>query len=139
MTQLTCDQRIKAKLESCIEDLQTLYDLYCEDSEAYDEDLGNLYEFGLCFDYVEPGTFTDQHEGYWRYQLSWGGPSDEFRFYVTPGHYGLEPHRIEYWFLDWYDGASRTLDLKAEDGQLLLNLWEFFEPSWSTYEMAAEK
>jgi hypothetical protein len=62
---------------------------------------------GLCFDYVEPETFTDQLEGYWRWQLSWGGPGDEFRIYVNPDK---SVHRIEYWYLDWYDGAKVTLD-----------------------------
>ncbi len=65
---------------------------------------------GLCFDYVEPNTFNDQLEGYWRWQLSWGGPADEFRIYVNP--YGEVVHRIEYWYLDWWDGAHVTLDEK---------------------------
>jgi len=60
----------------------------------------------LGFDYVEPGTFTDQLEGYWRWQLSWGGPGDEFRIYINPDK---SVHRIEYWYLDWFDGAKVTL------------------------------
>jgi len=62
---------------------------------------------GLCFDYVDPDTFNDQKEGYWRWQLSWGGPGDEFRIYVNPDK---SVHRIEYWYMDWYDGAKVTLD-----------------------------
>ena len=62
---------------------------------------------GLCFDYVDPNTFNDQKEGYWRWQLSWGGPGDEFRIYVNPNK---SVHRIEYWYLDWFDGAKVTLD-----------------------------
>ena len=61
---------------------------------------------GLCFDYVDPNTFNDQLEGYWRWQLSWGGPGDEFRIYVNPDK---SVHRIEYWYMDWYDGAKVTL------------------------------
>ena len=61
---------------------------------------------GLCFDYVDPNTFNDQKEGYWRWQLSWGGPSDEFRIFVNPDK---SVHRIEYWYLDWFDGAHVTL------------------------------
>ena len=64
---------------------------------------------GLCFDYVDPDTFTNQKEGYWRWQLSWGGPGDEFRIYVNPDK---SVHRIEYWYLDWFDGAHVTLDEK---------------------------
>jgi hypothetical protein len=76
---------------------------------------------GDCFDYVSPGTFNDQREGYFRYQLSWGGPSDEFRFFVNPD---LSCHRIEYCFLDWFDGAHRVLQGRNE--QLLLELWQWF-------------
>jgi hypothetical protein len=64
------------------------------------------YEYGLCFDYVAPGTFNDQDEGYWRYQLSWGGPSDEIRFYSSDGKH---LYKAEYWFLDWFDGAHKLV------------------------------
>ena len=65
------------------------------------------YVEGLGFDYVEPKTWDDQLEGYWRWQLSWGGPGDEFRSFVNPDK---SVHRIEYWYLDWWDGAHVTLD-----------------------------
>ena len=55
-------------------------------------------EFGLGFDLVEAGTFGDQPEPYYRYQISWGGPSEEIRIY--------EAARAEYWFMDWFDGAG---------------------------------
>ena len=74
------------------------------------EDLGTLNEYGLCFDYVAPQTFDDQDEGYFRYQLSWGGPSDEFRIYAERiKEYRWSVYRIEYWFMDWFDGAPLTL------------------------------
>ena len=57
----------------------------------------------LGFDYVPPHTWDDQPEGYWRWQFSWGGPGDELRGYVNENK---ELHRLEYWFLDWFDGAS---------------------------------
>ena len=63
----------------------------------------------LCFDYVHPHTFDKQVEGYWRWQLSWGGPSDELRAFVNEKK---EMHRLEYWFMDWYDGAHVVLDAK---------------------------
>ena len=58
---------------------------------------------GLSFDYVEANTFDDQKEGYWRWQFSWGGPSDELRAYVNRDD---SMHRLEYWFMDWFDGAK---------------------------------
>jgi hypothetical protein len=76
-----------------------------EDLKVTDPDDENYIE-GLSFDYVDPKTWDDQLEGYWRWQLSWGGPSDEFRIYINPNK---SVHRIEYWYLDWFDGAHVTL------------------------------
>ena len=69
---------------------------YCEDLFDY------VNQTALSWDYVEPYTFDDQREGYYRLQLSWGGPSDEFRIYTDSSKSIKE---IEYWYLDWYDGA----------------------------------
>ena len=35
--------------------------------------------------------------------MSWGGPSDEFRIYTD---YHKNINYIEYWYMDWFDGAS---------------------------------
>jgi hypothetical protein len=119
MKNASCEQRIVA-LQGRVADLRQLWTAYCDgDEEA--GDLGTLCEYGLSFDYVAPGTFGDQKEGYFRYQLSWGGPSDEFRFFVNPD---LSCHRVEYWFLDWFDGAHRILFGEAE--ALLLDIWRWF-------------
>ena len=73
------------------------------------EDLDDPEFEALGFDYVEPNTFEHQLEGYWRWQFSWGGPSDELRGYVNE-HKQL--HRLEYWFMDWMDGAK--LEVKPD-------------------------
>ena len=70
------------------------------------EDLQDPEFEGLCFDYVDPHTFTDQLDGNWRWQFSWGGPSDELRAFVNENN---EIHRLEYWFMDWMDGAKLEL------------------------------
>ena len=57
----------------------------------------------LGWDFVEPFTFEDQKAGYWRLQISWGGPSSEYRIYVDGEK---EIRKIEYWYLDWFDGAN---------------------------------
>lgn len=78
--------------------------------EYFEDDLNeDRSHYGLAFDYVEPGTFEDQDEGYWRYQISYGGPSEEIHFYATMGQHGYQTHRIEFWYLDWFDGACRTV------------------------------
>ena len=84
----TCAERIQEQWEDRKEDLK-------------DPD----YDY-LGFNYVEPHTFTDQLEGYWRWQFSWGGPSDELRAFVNENK---EIHRLEYWFMDWMDGAKLEL------------------------------
>jgi hypothetical protein len=68
-----------------------------------EEEIKGFLDYGLSIDYVAPGTFAHQREGYWRWQISWGGPSDEFRFFSSGPDY--RPYRIEYWFMDWGDGA----------------------------------
>lgn len=69
--------------------------------ETYDE-IGSFYEYGLGFDFVESDENSD---GYYRYQLSWGGPSDEIRFYPDD--------TIEYCFFDWFVGIG--LDVSDND------------------------
>ena len=82
-----------------------------EISSAYNNDDLNisewLSEYGLNWDYVLPDTFDNQSQGYYRWQLSWGGPSDEFRIYTDQNK---NIQSVEYWYLDWFDGASITVD-----------------------------
>jgi hypothetical protein len=114
-----CEQSVDQQLEGRVSDLRKLWTNY--NNGTSDADLGELHDYGLSFDYVAPDTFDDQREGYFRYQISWGGPSDEFRFFVNPD---LSCHRVEYWFLDWFDGAHRIC--AGDDLSLLLELWDWF-------------
>lgn len=116
----TCRQRLGPHLQGRIADIRKLWAAYGAGQEETDE--GSIHEYGLSFDYVAAGTFQDQRVGYWRWQLSWGGPSDEFRFYADPG---WKLTRIEYRFMDWWDGAG--LELKGDDETLLTELWDWFE------------
>ena len=70
--------------------------------QEYDDIFDYVNQTALSWDYVEPFTFDDQREGYYRLQLSWGGPSDEFRIYTDMNK---TIHDIEYWYLTWGDGA----------------------------------
>jgi len=99
---------------------QSWYDQAMEGGEMDNEEYGSFYDYGLSVDYVEPGTFDGQNEGYGRYQLSWGGPSDELRFFFSPR--GNVPYRIEYWYMDWFDGAS----IEITDDPIAQWLWEQF-------------
>ena len=124
-TQPKCADLVQNECKRELETLRKLWELHCEDCEASDEELGNLYEHGLAFDYVAPGTFDDQNEGYFRYQISWGGPSDEFRIYADAnGRRGWSIYRVEYWYMDWFDGASVTL--RGDDLAFMSELVESF-------------
>lgn len=57
------------------------------------EEFGSFYEYGLSFDNLL------EEEGYYRYRLSWVGPSSEVRFYGSSG-------RIEFVYLDWFCGIG---------------------------------
>lgn len=129
----TCELRIDGQLEGRLDDLRRLWKAHCGGEEDCG-DLGRFTEYGLSFDYVAPGTFNDQKEAFFCYQLSWGGPSDEFRFFVNPD---LSCHRIEYWFLDWFDGAHRLLTGAAET--FVLELWECFFREIAAMEIEQEK
>ncbi len=124
----SCEDRVKENLAGRLEDISKMWKAYQETEDGYTNDGENLNEFGLSFDYVEPGTFRGQRRGYFRYQLSTGGPGDEFRFYA---HQEREPgrpwrwvvDRIEYWFLDWWDGAKRNMTGKGK--QLMVEIFNW--------------
>ena len=133
MKQETCEARVEAHLESRIADLQKLWRGYCEGEED-DEDLGSIYEYGLSFDYVPAGTFSDQREGYFQYQLSTGGPGDEFRFYTDAEK---KVHLIEYWFLDWFDGAH--IEVSGKDREFLVELLDSFFVECGSFDSEYDK
>lgn len=97
-----CKKVVRKHLRNRMEDLRDMWDEYTSGSV----DSPRIYEYGLSFDYVSPNTFEGQLQAYFRYQLSWGGPSDEFRFFTNPD---FSAHTIEYWYMDWGDGAKITL------------------------------
>lgn len=73
------------------------------------DDIGDLNEYGLSIDFVGAGTFKDQRAPYYRYQLSWGGPSEEFRIFLNG--------EVEFWFLDWFDGAP--VPVTGDDAEII--------------------
>ena len=98
MSEMTCEERIDAALESTAEDFIEIYRM---------ADWDSLNEYGLALDKVKPDLLKmnqeerQAYEGdYIRYQISWGGPSEEIRFY---------PHKIEFVFMDWFDSAKRDI------------------------------
>ena len=115
----TCKERVKEAFEERMQDIRTLFE--APDQET--EELGSLYDYGLAIDYVEPGTFKGQREGYARYQLSYGGPSEEFRLYQNG--------ELEFWFLDWFDGAS--VEVTGSDAGIIEDIITSALPDFKIY------
>lgn len=93
-------------------------------------------QYGLSFDYVELDKDTEQD--YFRYQLSYGGPSDEIRFYDNGA--------IEYVFLDWFCGIGFNVTndgvfKQVRDWFKELDVLNFEQKrsEYSYYEILAEK
>lgn len=113
-----CADLVQSRFEGRIKAITEMLEAEYE-GETHPEH-GPFNEYGLSFDYVTPGTFNDQKRGYWRYQISWGGPSDEFRFYGDSGGRGrIHIDRAEYWYLDWWDGAS----VDVTNDPRVIDLW----------------
>ena len=86
------------------------------------EDGDSMIEYGLSFDYCGIDPEKEDDKEYYRYQMSWGGPSDEIRIF--------EDGTLEYVFLDWFVGVG--FDVSDEDWAKWLKDW--FEPSINWYE-----
>lgn len=69
-----------------------------EDEDIKDQAFNEFYEYGLSFEYVPPFRFENQRAGFWCWQISWGGPSEEFRVYVDEDEIVQE---IDFVYKDW--------------------------------------
>jgi hypothetical protein len=100
-----CSRRVPASFRRVMADLMALWN--APGQETYE--LGRLEDYGLSIDFVEAGTFKGQRAPYWRYQISWGGPAEEFRVYLNGD--------VEFWLLDWFDGAS--VEVTGRDAEII--------------------
>ena len=117
-----CKDKVREAYKGRMGEVRTLWNLYKKDPEAYDDDAGTWTEYGLGFDYVPKGTFKGQRRGYFRYQISYGGPSEEFRFFVDEV---LDITRAEFWYLDWFDGAS--VRVTGRNLETWREIWDDFQ------------
>ena len=116
--QLTCTERVETAKNSRIADLKSFMELDNEETSGEWE----IGYYGLSWDYVEPDTFEDQPNGYYRYQISWGGPSEEIRYHIAYLDNSTTcMYEVEFWFLDWFDGAC--VQLTGDD--LEVAFWVF--------------
>ena len=116
--QKTCAELISARYEDRLKQFSDAW----ADVEVNWHDY--LAENTLAFDYVEPNTFNDQPDGYYRLQLSWGGPSDEVRWYSRKPH---TYYKITYKYMDWFDGAEIEINDRIWQN-IFTEYYETFEP-----------
>jgi hypothetical protein len=122
----------KAEYDEERKDIESDIDILSEDEQLLFhniqkiEDLGGvegIFDYGLGFDYV---PYDDEHAcgDYFRWQLSWGGPSDELQFEATADN---RLKTVRYVFKDWFDGAHRVL--RGTDRELAADLFDWFVES----------
>lgn len=122
MDQREKDLRIEARecYRERMKDIRAMWKIYhSENPEEYSKDGARWDEYGLSFDYVGPGTFSDQRRGYFRYQISYGGPSEEFRFYTDEK---LNLTGVYFWFLNWFTGHG--IRVTGKNLELWQEIWE---------------
>lgn len=92
--------------------------------DKYEPDLSSLPGYELGFDYVAPGTFEDETEGYFRYDLCYAAPAYYFRFFINPD---FTIRRIEYHFLenDESDAVAHQV-LTGQDYDLMEKIYEYY-------------
>ena len=95
----TCEDRIDGELEHEISNIE--YMLNQKGNVLKDKE-GNKYDnLSEWLSYYSVSYEEDPHYRAKRLALSFGGPSDGFRFF--------EDGKIEYYFRLWYDAAKRDL------------------------------
>jgi hypothetical protein len=128
----TCAELVQEKCDMRLGDIEDLFraiDLIGPDDEDAcfaESALEQLEQYPLCFDYVAPDTWEDQLESYFRYQISWGGPSSEIRFFYDDGASGC--YKIRFHYMDWNDGAYVTIT----DNEVAKRLWNWITDSGET-------
>ena len=116
----SCKVRVDSAFKGRMGDIRTLYS--AEEQET--KELGSLSEYGLCIDLVKAGTFDKQRADFVQYQISTGGPGEEFRVYKNGD--------VEFWFLDWYDGAC--VDVVGDDADIIKDIIGLMFPDFINSE-----
>ena len=109
--QLKCKDLVQSSWESQEEDYKNFKD---------EGDYESLYDYAnqtaLSFDKVHKNSKENIDRSYYRLQISWGGPSTEFRAFLNADH---DIDYIEYWYLDWFDGASINIPRDSKSWEVV--------------------
>ena len=109
--QLKCKDLVQSSWESQEEDYKNFKD---------EGDYESLYDYvnqtALSFEKVHKNSKENIDRSYYRLQISWGGPSTEFRAFLNADH---DIDYIEYWYLDWFDGASINIPRDSKSWEVV--------------------
>jgi hypothetical protein len=145
----SCEERIQAQLDGRLDDFRQylnpvmLYTMQCLDCEyKWDDadDMADCPECGgeaECVEEFEPENRESFEEGIleitptlmFKVGLSWGGPADGFHIYVDMQDGRID--RIDYYFQDWFDGATQTL--RGGDFDVVASLFDYLGSDWQSY------
>lgn len=103
-----CSERLPKELEKRLKEIREAL----EDEEKYDE-------------YFE-GILGISKRIVFTVDLSWGGPADGFIITVDPETREIE--EIEYYFHDWFDGATKKLE--GEEFELVSEMFNYLAESF---------
>jgi hypothetical protein len=119
----TCEDRIDAELELELERIrqaqawQRISDKGEDKLEEIEEEVGvtpdDSWDKETVDDYIEGILEATALHTVYRVGLSWGGPADGFLVYVDPKDKTID--KIEYYFQDWFDEATRALSGSSFD------------------------
>ena len=131
MKQATCAERIRDEYVDRIETIESIFDCIDDghnnsDDDAIDAAYNKLDHMALDpqtpLEYIPSDTYDAQDEGFIRWHLSWGGPEDQFRFFIDE-HGGITD--IEYHFMDWFDGAVINVNMTGYHAELLDRVFDW--------------
>jgi hypothetical protein len=91
-------------------------------SSTESDDEPTLEDYGVSFDWISPDDFPDIRIGYYKWQISCGGPDTEYRFFADKER---NVDKVEYWYKQWNDAAMRPI--QGEDFKLLVKVFNWFE------------
>lgn len=111
----------ETKHKSCADRIeQNFQDRYMEIQEDMKLSFfpANYFEQkGLSIDLIEKNEL-DLDDHFIRYQLSWGGPQDEFRFWKNG--------KISYHFMDWFDHAEKDITVMTRQDPVMEKFFDLF-------------
>ncbi len=89
----------------------------------FENGCGSFYEYGLSFDFVDADENSD---GYYRFQICWGGPSSEVRIF--------KDGTIEAVYMDWFVGVGFNVDTWNSFNWLVQQFEETCSIAWDSKE-----